>query len=59
MYDPVIVSARICALKIEQDRSALRSLIPQGGPSYQTNLVRTAMPLSVAFAAGWLVASVF
>lgn len=56
MYDPVVVRARISALKMEQERSAIQRMGPKRGPRIWRKLVRTAI---VAFAAGWLVASIF
>ncbi len=56
MYDPVLVSAKISALKVEQTRSTNQRLGAERKPRYWRNLARTAI---VAFAAGWLAASIF
>ena len=60
MYDSIFVSAQLQERKLEARQAAiLRNLKPIQGVSPRKIPVRTAMSLSVAFAAGWLVASIF
>ena len=58
MYDPVVLRARNHQKEYGEHRASSRKFMP----GYQTRswkgLVRTAMSLSVAFAAGWLAASI-
>jgi hypothetical protein len=59
MYDPVVLRAKMHARKIEHARASFRKSISAGRAPYWKRPMRTAMSLSVAFAAGWLVATIF
>ncbi len=54
MYDPVVVRAKIHA----QDFQPVSNQRPRLGRRWKYS-VGTAMSLTVAFAAGWLMASIF
>ena len=59
MHDPVIVRALMREREIERYRASLRKPTLARRTRYWKRPVRTAMSLSVAFAAGWLAASIF
>lgn len=58
MHDPVIIRARLREL----EKSHVRSMIQNENPSLRArnrmNPFRRAMSLSLAFAAGWFLASI-
>ena len=60
MFDPILVRALMKERELEMRRAAnIRNLRPAQRVKLRKSPVRTAMSLSVAFAAGWLVASIF
>ena len=59
MHDPVIVRALMREREIERYRASLRKPALAHRTRYRKSSMRTAMSLTVAFAAGWLIASIF
>ncbi len=59
MHDPVIVRALMREREFERYRASLKKLNMAHRSRYWKSPMRTAMSLSVAFAAGWLAASIF
>ena len=60
MHDLILVRAQLQERKLEARRAAiLRNLRPAQRVRPWKSPARTAMSLSVAFAAGWLAASIF
>lgn len=59
MHDPVVVRALMRQREIERYRASLRKPTLAHQTQYWKRPMRTAMSLSVAFAAGWLAASIF
>ena len=59
MFDPILVSALMKERELEVRRAAvMRDLKPAQGVKPKKSPMRTALSLSVAFAAGWLAASI-
>ena len=59
MYDPVVLRAQMREQEHERQRASVRKAVLAQRASLRQNPLRTAMSLSVAFAAGWLIASIF
>jgi len=59
MYDPVVLRAQMREQEHEHQRASMRKEVLARRVSLRQYPLRTAMSLSLAFAAGWLIASIF
>jgi len=59
MYDPVVLRAQMREQEHERQRASVRKDVLARRVSVRQYSLRKAMSLSVAFAAGWLIASIF
>jgi len=59
MYDQVVVRAQIRDREFERKRASMRTPTSTHRARFWKSSIGTAMSLSAAFAAGWLIASIF